>query len=173
MPYIKLVEPGFEGYNGKLSRVQFKDGVSVEPLSQRDAERLGNILRITELETGKPVSYTQYMAENSGSSAAQLEIQFPTFVPIEREEDKPKRKDKVGAPKQIRDFTPHAEMPPMDYTQESLEKIADEGGIQGIREFAKGYGLNGRSIGELIKTLIKMKERAIAAAPEASTETPA
>src|SRR5690554_6139725 len=63
MPIVKLVAPGWDSYNGVIEGIQFKDGQSVEPLSQAAAERLGCFMRIETLD-GKQVSLTQRMVDN-------------------------------------------------------------------------------------------------------------
>ncbi len=170
MPFIKLVEPGFEKFTGKLSRVQFENGVSVEPMPVRDAERLGNNMRIVELETGEPISHTHYMAQSAGLSVSNLGVQMPEFVKIQPEEQAPQVVDTAQTAQTVQEQPEKVlkqngepektDIPAMNYTIEFLEKIVDTGGVKGIREYAKQYGVNGRSVSEIINTLISMKERA-------------
>lgn len=158
MPIIKLVEPGFEGYTGRLSRIDFVNGVSVESMPMRDAERLGNNMKIVDAATGDPLSMTRRMAESESKTAAQLGIEVAVLVPIVRDDSgeakavEPEAKQKAVIP-------PKSEPKIYDYTREQLEEIADKTGITGIREFSKQYGINGRSIVEIIESLLTIKER--------------
>lgn len=181
MPFIRLVDPGYAKYNGIIAGTQFENGESQEPLSMAECERIGAFMRIEDAETGEPISIGQRMAvarNKTATGAARGPLQR-----IKRDEngniinpDQPAGEKQVVGGRghtQAKSAEGNAEDRTVkkgdkvdkadlsyDFTQAQLEQIADEKGINGIRDFAKPYGVNGRAIGDIIKQLMARKVEA-------------
>ena len=138
MAKLKIVEPGWAGYTGLLGRVDFVDGVSVEDVSLREAQALGGIVRIENVDTGQDVSLSQYMVDSRKAG-----------VGAPREEPK--------APIEVKAVVAEPEapvVPATTYTREQLELLADTGGIKALREIAEPLGLKAAGIQDLIKKVL-------------------
>lgn len=157
MPIVRIVQKGFETYSGIMEGVTFTNGVSDEPLSLAAAERLGAFMRVVDHETGEPISVGERLRrarEMSISSSGRLQ----------RIERTPTGKRRQPLKKE--------NLPSMDFDRQTLEGIADKSGIKGLREFAKPFGVNGRSIPEIIDSLMaKKQERAAFSQGRASAKS--
>lgn len=142
MPKVKIIAPGFEGYNGIIEGVVFENGVSTEPLSQFAAERVGAFLRVVDADTEEPLGLGYRMANARGQGVAPRE---PLQKIVRTKTGKEKAKVK---PAPVVEYS---------FTKEELEKVADEGGIQGLRKVADQYSVRGRSIKEIIDSLMALK----------------
>lgn len=145
MQRIRIVEPGWDRYTGILGAVEFKDGVSVEPVAKHEINRIGAALRIEGVESGEQ--------ENSGvdilrswSNRAKVE-NLPRAS--EKADETPEKTEKDGESEQKAD-----EKPAHVWTEEELAAIADEKGIAGLREIAEPMGVKGRAIAELIREIL-------------------
>lgn len=144
MPIVKIVEKGFETYNGVIEGVQFENGVSVEHMSQFSAERVGAFMKIVNAEdpdTPLGLGYRMANARNQGSAPR---------PPLERIVRTKTGKEK----KPIKKATPSISY---DFTKEKLEEVADKGGIQALRKVADQFEVRGRSIAEIINSLMALK----------------
>lgn len=141
MPNVKIVAKGFEGYNGVIEGVQFVNGLSTEPLSQFSAERIGAFMRVVDADTDAPLGVGQRMVDARRSNHAPSE-------PLQRVKRTPTGKKKEVTSRKTISY---------DFTREQLEKVADEGGINGLRKVADQYEVRGRSIREIIEALMAIK----------------
>lgn len=141
MPIVRIVAKGFEGYNGVIEGVQFKDGVSLEPLSLAAAERIGAFMRVEDAETHEPLSVGQRMVNARRAAEGPKE----SLVRIKRT---PTGKEKQPIKKAVVSY---------DYTKDELEAVADKEGINGLRKVAEQYDVRGRSIREIIESLMALK----------------
>lgn len=147
MPVIRIVQRGFETFTGILGSIQFKDGVSVEPVSQAEAERIGCFTRIEDATTGQRISLTERMVQTRTKNHTDLGLSVErTTKPLERTTTG-KVKTKVKP----------AELPKTAYEREDLEQLADVGGIAELRKFAKQWNVNGKTIVEIIESLMALK----------------
>lgn len=141
MPNIKIVQKGFETYNGFFDGVKFENGLSTEPMTLSGAEQLGASIKIVDADTNEPVSVTQRMINMRGDS-----IKPSRSIHPRGEEPKVEEKKTVELTEKIAE---------PNYTREQLEALADSGGISKLREFAKEYNVNGKSIASIIDALMK------------------
>lgn len=144
MPTVKIVEKGFETYNGIIEGVQFKDGVSVEPMSQFSAERVGAFMKIVNAddpEEGLGLGYRMANARGQGTAPR---------PPLEKIVRTKTGKEKKSIKKKAKTIS-------YDFTKEELEQIADKGGIADLRKVADQYDVRGRSIAEIIDSLMAKK----------------
>lgn len=73
MPVIRLKEAGWEAFSGLLGDTEFVGGVSVENVSNREADRLACLMKVENVETGENPSSTQHMVEERNYTAEQME----------------------------------------------------------------------------------------------------
>lgn len=125
---LRLIEPGFEGYNGQIQGYEFFDGVSVE-LTQRQADRLAGILRVEVVDSDAKVGAGRMIGIGDLSVPPEAEV-------------------KAAAEQSAKVNTPI-------YSREQLEAIADKDGINGLREVGAEFGVKGRGIQELIADILK------------------
>jgi hypothetical protein len=150
---IKLQDSTTNGYIGS---VEFKDGVSVHPVSPRQANQFK-----------AAISGVQIVQDDGETVDEVLNNMFP-IIPRGYYEDAG-----LEVPSQYltywdgtypKTFEPEVEVAPETptvapasaalYTREQLEAIADQQGIVGLREIATPLGIKGKSIVELIEELV-------------------
>jgi hypothetical protein len=139
MSHLKITEPGWATYNGHLAGVEFKDGVSVEPISPSLSARIAGTMRCEMTDSGLNPSHTQQLVDALNASA-------PVADALER-----RAEDVVEA---LASDSP-VEEPRVKHTKESLAAIADASGIKGLREIAEPLGLKAQSISELIEKIVQ------------------
>ena len=134
---VRIVEPGLVGSTGFIGYTEFKDGVSVAPVTWREAQLLGSSFRIEDAdEPGyliSPVAETERTRER------------PADDPVCKLVDEGKHM--VGET-QVR------------HTREQLEEIADKKGLSGVRDIARIWGRTGRSIVECVNAVLDAQEEA-------------
>lgn len=174
MKHLKITSKGWAGYTGNLGRVEFKDGVSVEPVTRVLADRLSGLISFVEVDdegNEAPTGIAHRLVAESRDRIpvlARLERQSPGDR-LQEETLEALRQEK--APAQV-------------YTGEQLETIASEKGMRGLRLVGDAWGVKHRSIPDLIKLILvaqsqwlekrnkrlsDLSERAAAAAEEAKT----
>lgn len=126
MVYLKIKQVGMEGFSDYLGSVEFKDGVSVEPVTQNQAEMLSAIIAMETTEGKDPSQAALYAAISKGEE--------PPVVFVE------------PAPKVVA----------YDFTRESLEAIADKQGLNGLRPIGEQWGIKSNSIAGMIDNLMAL-----------------
>lgn len=178
--HIKLVEPGFQSYTGLLGEIEFEEGLSVESLSRAQADRIASSIRVETVE-GEGVGSAHDMLDRSHQ--AEIAEPLETQEQIDIREDNAETERQLnelaelnadgpvqdGAPSTLAgDLTPEAPVEqeasdapvenavvePAKHTAESLGLIADEKGIQGLREIAEALDVKGNSIAKLIEGIL-------------------
>lgn len=147
MPYIVLKEPGFESFNGLFGTVMFENGRSIESISSMEAERFGAITRCVTEDGDNPSTVQKQLDARNDKAEVKKPLESVDHTPAQTE-----------ALKTVE----------YDFTRESLEKAADEGGIKGLRVIGDQHGVKGRSVAEIISELLALKEK-----PAESQEEPA
>jgi hypothetical protein len=154
MPRVKIVQPGFETYNGIIEGAQFNEGSSIESLSQFSAERIGAFMKVVNADNeDEPLGLGYRMANAKGSG---VEPRAPLERIVRTKTGKTKE-----APKKSKLIS-------YEFTKDELELVADKDGIQGLRKVADQYEVRGRSISEIISSLMALKanqEAKLASAP--------
>jgi len=141
---LRITERGWNGYTGHFGGVEFKDGVSVEIVDPVNAARLGSIIQLQLIDTD----------QEAGSAAALQRVQNAAMevaseLVITETSETPAADSQASAA----DASPAP-----TYTRESLEKVADEHGIAGLRAVADPLGVKGRGIAELIDEILKAQD---------------
>lgn len=139
---VKLTEPGFGNFTGVMGEITFEDGVSVESVEHWLAERLGSAMRVHTVDaTGKE-------GASPGVSQQILESGTVAMGSTKEEVAEAPRKPSQGV----------LALPVR--TREELEAIADDKGIQGLRDEVAPYDVKGRKIAEIIDAAMQ-KQRAL------------
>lgn len=153
MPFVRLIEPGFEKLTGLFGQYEFKDGVSVAELTDREAAVICGILR-AETTEGVNVSASAKML-NEGNIPA---VSVPEMKRGNSDEPEAAvESDEVESDEVETEEVIEASDDDKDYTFDELAAIADSKGIDGIRNIAKPRGVKGRSINELIEGILKQQ----------------
>lgn len=158
MPIVKIVQKGWETFDGILEGVQFKNGKSVESMSYLSAERIGCSMAVVDAETDKPVSSSQRIIDTREDTAEPGRITQSLIKSEESAENIAKKIEKPKKAEKPKEAT-KTEMV-FEFEREQLEELADNAGISGLREFAKEYNVNGTSIVGIIDALMAKKNEA-------------
>lgn len=165
---VKITQPGMQGYNGYLRRHLFKDGKSVEAIPVRMALLLGASCSVED-EDGNTLNPNTYVFDNGiGEVSAD---DFPSVVPIrksdviaaelaELEEKSVVELSDEPMPDAVDDTVSFSEPgdeldDPRVWSLAELEAIADAQGIGGLREVGDILKVKGRSIDDLIQSILK------------------
>lgn len=149
MDYLKIVSKGWQGYNGQLNIITFKDGVSTEPVDRRIADRIAASVSVvrcnadgTEGEEIEPVGPQHRLISETLVRAA-----VTTSLATQSEADKA-MEARLDAARVL--------TAPLEtlFTREELEKVADGTGMKGLREVGDKWNVRGRAIPELIDKIL-------------------
>ena len=136
MPHIKLTGVGLENLTGSYGGYDFENGVSTENVSQREADRLGCITGVENVDSGERMhtATTQEAALRPKKDQAEKQ-------PDSETDEKDSETEKL----------PDSEL----YTEAKLGDIGDKDGISALREIAAPLGVKGTSIAGLIKGILE------------------
>lgn len=168
---VRILSAGWETFTGSLGfRAEFKDGVSVSDLDQRQIARIGSNLRIVDIETGLQV----------GPSVVALAVQSapaPVVPELQREDvrkaEKAETVAELVAQEQARKEADEAAFKEamtkaegitdeiVVYSRQELEAIGSNDGIEGLREIAKPLGVKARSITDMVEAILKAQVKAM------------
>lgn len=123
---IKFTQPGYELFTGAFGDVEFVDGVSVDDVTDRQAQRIANLVQVETLD-GKNPSSSQMYLDHKG---------------LDLDE---RMKEVTVAPEAVKG---------KKYTREELEGVADTGGIEALRKISDPMGLKSRSIAALVEQIL-------------------
>ena len=146
---VRLAEPGWATYSGHVGTALFEAGVSVEPISFREQQIIGGIIRIESLDDGEEGTQIGPAAELVRSRQ------------IDADHERVAAADTGVAAGSHGEMRLVAER----YTREELEALADRRGITGLREIAAPYNIKGRSINELIGEILEAQAKSETVAP--------
>lgn len=160
---IVLKTPGFEGYTGPIGSIMFKDGKSEEPVSHREAIRVGSAFHVV-FEDGREVSAAAEVIEFSTREMT-VQKETPRKGTTVEKESEPEELD--SEPEVEKEPEPEAaleepvpavsEEPVQLYTREQLEAVADAKGISGLREIGNEHNVRANSIEAMIERLLQIK----------------
>lgn len=147
---IKIIEKGWEGYNGPLGTIHFENGVSTNPFSHAEGLRIGANIQVVEVDD-----------EGNELGGVGLGHEFQTIVKMGIETipllptDAERAASAVLEPIVEEETKPVIEGDAKVHTREELEAIADAKGIKGLREIADPLGAKSNSIPALIDAIIE------------------
>lgn len=146
---IRIVQPGWESYSGPYGHIEFKDGVSVDPVDWLQADRIAADLQVVDAADGEQI----------GAQVRLIETKCIPLDALDRlmtAEDEP-----PPAPVPV---APAPSAPEKVWSVEALHDIADKEGIKGLREIGNALGAKGRAIPELIEDILKVQDEKLRAA---------
>lgn len=147
---IRLKEKGFENYTGQMGAILFKNGVSVRDVLEIDKRRLAGVMYVVD-ENGVQVSTKQDASGAVAVVGRETKEQAPVVERVGGDDSEmpvfthPEKKKTKEEPKKV--------VPETRYTIADLEAIADEKGINGLREIANPLGIKATSIRKLIEEI--------------------
>lgn len=157
---VKITKKGYEYFNGMFGHVEFKDGISVQEISQPDAERLGCIVPIVKWEGDKEGEAVSIAATVGKGASQRAEVKAARLRADQLEVEKELEAEisdsaEVDAKVEVEQSTQERV-----YTIAELETVADKEGMPGLREIADPMGVKAKSIKELIDAIIKAQREA-------------
>lgn len=154
---IKFTSPVMAAFTGMFGSIEFLDGVSVNAVSANDVRLYRAIESIEVIGNDETDNRTYDDIKDIEAISSNL----PTLADLQRMEA-----EANPAPAEA----PQA-APGVIYTQAQLEAIADEKGIQGIRDIAEPMDIRGTSISKLIQAILA--SQAVGSALAGFIEAPA
>lgn len=133
---IKITQKGNETYTGNLGGVEFVDGESVDVVSRFIALRLGSIMSIEEVGTGKNPGAAQQILD-AGSIPMDAGMAPAIMVPQDTTRGIHQKSEKFER-----------------FTREQLDEIASVSGLPGLREIAAPAGISAKNINALIQAIL-------------------
>lgn len=149
---LKLSGSRWAGFTGHLGTVDFKDGISVDPVSDRIADRLSAAMPMVLIdEKGREVGEAGVVPRLLRESAhRQAEVRASLDRQTEAER---KAEDLQIALQEAKSPTDSF------YSQEQLQAIADEKGIKGLRLVAEPWNVKGKAIPALIEQILASQNK--------------
>lgn len=147
MFYVKIKTPGWETFSGDHCGIQFHNGVTVDAVTRRIADRMA-ALQVVEIINLDGVSQGQ-----GGEASRMVErYSLQTFV----REPMPRMTDEEAAAEQKKAFDDAGKPAAKTfYTKDQLTIIAEKEGIAGLRVIAGPWNVKDRSIPKLIELIVK------------------
>jgi hypothetical protein len=143
---LKITQAGNQTYTGYLGTTEFDNGVSVDDVSQREALRLGAILSV-EFVNGDSASPADKMREGLKQPADEKFLTEQNTAPA------------PAAPIQPA-VEPAFEIKGL-HTRQSLEELADKGGINALRAVGNLLGVKNSKIQGLMDEIIAEQSRLV------------
>jgi hypothetical protein len=166
MPRIKLIGKGYDKFNGPLGVFEFLDGVSVEDLSKRDADRIGSLVPTVNYESGEEVNAGKSFDEATNSMTVDSvmeasNLQKTTLATSTSEDEPTKDEDSENESTEDEDSESEDEDEDLEdgavavfYTEAELGEIADTEGMDGLRDIAENIGVKGTSFTSIISKIL-------------------
>lgn len=142
--FLKIVQKGFENYNGPLSVYEFVNGVSIEAIPSYDRDRIAATMACVEVsENGKevPAGIAERLVKDSANRA-----------PMKEKFEVQSVDDKIAEERNAAEKV--LEQTKTIYTEEELDKIIEEGGIADLRRVAEIWNVKNRSIPTLRQMIL-------------------
>lgn len=130
---IKITQAGWATFSDYLCGVKFENGLSEDMVPPSVIAQIGSIMSIEGADDMVQVGMGSEVLANMSNTA-------PVEVVADPGDAGAAAAKSTAAEK---------------YTRESLEEIADQKGIAGLRAIADSYGVKGRGIVELIGEILK------------------
>ena len=146
---VRIDQPGYENFNEELSGVKFTNGVSDEPVPVLLQNMLGAVFRLVAVDAEEETQVGAAVYQNLKRDEVVAEVVEEKKTDAELTEG-----EESTEPTEPTEDTESTEETRPSWTQEALEKIADDQGIKGLREIAEPMGLKGTSIAALIKAIL-------------------
>ena len=150
---LRIVEPGLANYTGPIGGEEFVDGVSMHPVSWREANRIGAAMQVEDYdEPGYRVSPAEQMFRIRTTPADDSQV------------------NAVGRAIMVDGEIKEAATL---YTRKDLEEIADKRGLAGLREVAAQWNVSARAINDMITRILEAQLEGAKPASKPTEEKPA
>lgn len=146
---IKITQPGWETFTGEMGGAQFENAVSTDHVSKQTAYALGSYLSVMEVDAaGNELGIVNHAHDLWRAKEVSAEVVAPRkrLSDIQAEEE--------AAAKAAAETAGQDAPAPTRHTQATLEAIAADKGISGIREIAEPLGIKGTAIRTLISEIL-------------------
>lgn len=171
---VRIVAPGWENFTGVLGQgAYFENGEA--DLNWRQVARIGASIHLVDAETGEQVG--------PGAVAAGLKYEEAPIVPpmVTKTEDDAKieadataEREKLAAAEDARKAKEAEALEAarakaaedaksIVYTRQELEAVGANDGIDGLRQIAEPLGVKGRSISEMVDSILNAQAKNAAA----------
>jgi hypothetical protein len=147
---IRITASGWETFTGDLGGVEFKNGVSVEGVSNNHIDRLSALVSCHLVDDeGKLLNQAGPAARLVGGAAlpAEVEVGLRKATQAEIDADRRDMHQRVGV------------APAPFYTQGELEAIASTQGIGGLRDIGELWRVRDRNMAKLIAQIITAQKK--------------
>jgi len=150
MPKIKLTGKGYDKMTGLFGNIEFVDGVSVEEVSRRDAERLGSLTSVIDVDTKEEMNAAKGVEVRLRSGEKTRNVESA-------ESESGSETDSEVAETENSENSTEGNVEASDklYTEAELGNIADEEGIAGLRTIAESLNVSDKSVRGLITKILK------------------
>lgn len=162
MPKIKLTSQGFQNVTGLIGSIEFEDGVSVENISLREAERLGALTSVVDADTGEELNVGKGVETRLRANDRKTRPSDTTSAPSTKDEESDADTDKdaqsdAGESTDVEtDASNESEVEePEVYTEAQLGDIADKEGMAGLRKVAEKFDVTDKSVRGLIVKILQ------------------
>jgi hypothetical protein len=152
MAKIKMTGKGYELFTGPFGTHEFVNGVSVEDVSTRDAERLGAVIPIETVD-GVEMNVASSIQKKREANDQQVKQDAVVVEETESEEEVEEVEESLDEDWIEKSVSTSAFM----FNEAQLVLIADEEGIEGLRKLSEPVGLKSNSITGLLKKMLAHK----------------
>lgn len=160
---LRIIELGMAKMTGHVGSVMVTDGVT-EDINQREADCLAGMMRCEVVDESGELNteYDTHANTNAPNVGSNYDPNRPDTIETnegETDEDDVDAKFSAKSAKPAKEVSVETldeleELPSGHYSREQLAKIADEKGIQGLRDIALPYDIRGTSISGLIEAIL-------------------
>lgn len=157
MPKIKLTSQGFDNVTGLIGNIEFEDGVSVENVSMREAERLGALTSVVDAETGEELNIGKGVDTRLRANSQKTRPSKSTEAPSEKD-DKSGESIEKESEEESEAQSDTDSSNPETFTEAQLGDIADKEGMAGLRVVAEKFKVTDKSVRGLIVKILKAQE---------------
>lgn len=154
---LKLTGKQFVNFTGQFGGIDWEKGVSVTDVNAVDANRIASIVGAKFLDGSDASECDKIISMRNMESPYRQ-----TSRPLTVEEIKNFEKERNKRPLDVVESNKKANAKKESikiYTREELEKIADEKGLNGLREVAVPYGVTANKVSSLIFKILDRQER--------------
>jgi hypothetical protein len=145
---LRVIAPGFAGYNGPLGVYEFTDGVSNEEISPADRDRISASISCVEIDEDG----TETVAGVAERLVSESKQRAPVPEKLRRATDEDKILEEAsGIEKAFGNIK-------KTLTADEIDAAIQKDGISGLRAIAEQWGLKSRSIPSLRQMILDKQE---------------
>lgn len=154
---LKLIGKQFVNFTGQFGGIDWENGVSVNDVNPIEANRIASIVGAKFLD-GSDASECDKIISMKNMESPYRQTSRPLTVEEIKNFEKEKNKRPLDVKKENKSQPQKQTL--KIYTREELEKIADEKGLNGLREVAVPYGVTANKVSSLIFKILDRQDRA-------------